>query len=242
MGYTARAVGHGAVAGRLRRHHALAARRAARVEGRRARAHHDRLPEPAACRSSTWRTSSTCRWTSGPPSMLRTLQMAGLAFLFVPIQTRLVRRACRPQKFNQVSGIMNLSRNMGGDIGIAVRDDADRAALADAPDRAVGHTSPASTPTSPRGSRGSPAFPRVGTCVHRRHAPRLATVYRQIDLQATTLAYIDTLNILAIGVPHDPAAPLHAAREARRAARRPGTRALVNRAGARYRDGAWRAW
>ena len=44
--------------------------------------------------------------------------MAGLAFLFVPIQT-VSYAGVPPQKYNQVSGIMNLSRNMGGDIGIA---------------------------------------------------------------------------------------------------------------------------
>jgi len=49
---------------------------------------------------------------------LRCFQAAGLAFLFVPIQT-LSYSGVAPQKNNQVSGIMNLSRNMGGDIGIA---------------------------------------------------------------------------------------------------------------------------
>ena len=49
---------------------------------------------------------------------LRCIQSVGMAFLFVPIQT-LSYSGVPPQKNNQVSGIMNLSRNMGADMGIA---------------------------------------------------------------------------------------------------------------------------
>lgn len=49
---------------------------------------------------------------------LRIYQSIGMAFLFVPINT-LVYVGIPPQKNNAVSGIVNLSRNMGGDIGIA---------------------------------------------------------------------------------------------------------------------------
>ena len=62
----------------------------------------------------------------------RAIQSVGLAFLFVPINT-LVYVGVPPEKNNAVSGIVNLSRNMGGDIGIAARHHADRAPLADAP-------------------------------------------------------------------------------------------------------------
>ena len=49
---------------------------------------------------------------------LRAFQSVGLAFLFVPINT-LIYEGIPPEKNNQVSGIVNLARNMGGDIGIA---------------------------------------------------------------------------------------------------------------------------
>ena len=49
---------------------------------------------------------------------LRVLQSVGMAFLFVPINT-LVYVGMPPEKNNQISGIVNLARNMGGDIGIA---------------------------------------------------------------------------------------------------------------------------
>src|SRR5262249_12553781 len=50
---------------------------------------------------------------------LRVYQSAGMAFMFVPINT-LCYVGIPPEKNNSVSGIINLSRNMGGDIGIAL--------------------------------------------------------------------------------------------------------------------------
>src|SRR6185437_2700338 len=47
---------------------------------------------------------------------LRVIQSIGLPFLFIPINT-LVYAGVPPEKNNAVSGIVNLSRNMGGDIG-----------------------------------------------------------------------------------------------------------------------------
>src|ERR1700742_4590955 len=51
--------------------------------------------------------------------MLRIYQSVGMAFLFVPINT-LVYAGVPLEKHNAVSGIVNLSRNMGGASGIAV--------------------------------------------------------------------------------------------------------------------------
>src|ERR1700677_1821681 len=51
-------------------------------------------------------------------TLLRVYQSVGMAFLFVPINT-LVYAGVPLEKNNSVSGIVNLSRNMGGDIGIA---------------------------------------------------------------------------------------------------------------------------
>ena len=49
---------------------------------------------------------------------LRIYQMAGVAFLFVPIQT-LCYVGIPMEKNNNISGMINLARNMGGSIGIA---------------------------------------------------------------------------------------------------------------------------
>ena len=50
--------------------------------------------------------------------MLRVYQMVGVAFLFVPIQT-MCYVGVPMEKNNNVSGMTNLARNMGGSIGIA---------------------------------------------------------------------------------------------------------------------------
>src|SRR6185312_12600799 len=52
-------------------------------------------------------------------TITRTFQMAGFAFLFVPVNT-LAYAGFPPEKNNAVSGIMNLARNLGGSIGIAM--------------------------------------------------------------------------------------------------------------------------
>ncbi len=70
--------------------------------------------------------------------LMRIYQSAGLAFLFVPINTFRLRRVADGVKNNNSSGIINLFRNMGGDIGILIRDHLHRAPLASAPGHAGG--------------------------------------------------------------------------------------------------------
>ncbi len=50
--------------------------------------------------------------------MMRVYQAIGMGFLFVPIQT-LCYEGVPPEKNNNVSGMTNLSRNLGGSLGIA---------------------------------------------------------------------------------------------------------------------------
>ncbi len=54
----------------------------------------------------------------GYVAMLRVLQAAGLAFLFVPIST-ISFAGVPPGKNNDVSGLTNLARNIGGSVGTA---------------------------------------------------------------------------------------------------------------------------
>ncbi len=55
-------------------------------------------------------------------AMLRVFQAAGLAFLFIPINT-LSYSGIPMQKNNDVSGLTNLARNIGGSMGTAFRRD-----------------------------------------------------------------------------------------------------------------------
>ena len=128
---------------------------------------------------------------------LRAFQAVGLAFLFVPINT-LIYEGVPPEKNNQVSGIVNLARNMGGDIGIAfvttmaarrtqfhqarLTDHTSRydhlfAGMLDAITRSLQHA-------------GVPS----AAAAHR----ALAVLYRQTIMQATTLAYLDVLHAFAL--------------------------------------------
>ncbi|HVY48721.1 MAG TPA: DHA2 family efflux MFS transporter permease subunit [Minicystis sp.] len=128
---------------------------------------------------------------------LRIFQSIGLAFLFVPINT-LVYADVPPEKNNAVSGIVNLSRNMGGDIGIALvttlisrRSQLHQATLAEHATRY--------DPTFVRRLEGiARGLEHAGTAGADASKKALFIVYRQLLQQATTLAYIDTLKILGI--------------------------------------------
>jgi DHA2 family multidrug resistance protein len=55
----------------------------------------------------------------GTAAMLRTYQVAGLAFIFIPSNV-LCYAGIPREKNNQISSMMNFVRNVGGSIGIAV--------------------------------------------------------------------------------------------------------------------------
>jgi DHA2 family multidrug resistance protein len=128
---------------------------------------------------------------------LRCFQSVGMAFLFVPIQT--VSYSGVPvQKYNQVSGIMNLSRNMGGDVGIAFvttliarRSQVHQAALST-------HTTPYDPSFQSRLSAMTQAFQHAGAASVDAAKEATAAMYRQLVLQATQLAYLDALFTLAV--------------------------------------------
>jgi MFS transporter, DHA2 family, multidrug resistance protein len=127
---------------------------------------------------------------------LRAFQSVALAFLFVPINT-LVYAGVPRSKTNAVSGIVNLSRNMGGDVGISL-------ATTFIARRAQEHQSYLGA--SPGAGRYFEAqlAATTSSLVHKgassvdasRHA--LASLYGQLQAQATTLAYLDVLRGFAI--------------------------------------------
>jgi len=129
---------------------------------------------------------------------LRALQSIGMAFLFVPIQT--VSYSDVPvTKYNQVSGIMNLSRNMGGDVGIAFvttfiarRSQAHQAMLA-------AHTTAYDPGYRARVDAMARAFEHTGATSIQSLKDATAAMYRQLVLQSTQLAYLDALFVLGLG-------------------------------------------
>jgi DHA2 family multidrug resistance protein len=128
---------------------------------------------------------------------LRAFQSVGLAFLFVPINT-LIYATVPPQKNNAVSGIVNLARNMGGDVGIAFVTTliARRSQLHQV--RLTSHTSSYDPNLGATLDRLSGAFVRAGSSSVEAAKKAMAVVYRQTLAQATTLAYLDAIRILGI--------------------------------------------
>jgi DHA2 family multidrug resistance protein len=127
---------------------------------------------------------------------LRALQSVGMAFLFVPIQT-IAYAGVPPQKNNQVSGIMNLSRNMGGDIGIAfvttligIRAQAHQANLAS-------HATAYDPAYEVRLHSIAHSLEHVGSTSFEAARQATGAMYRQLVQQATQLAYLDAFATLA---------------------------------------------
>ncbi len=127
--------------------------------------------------------------------LLRMYQAVGLAFLFVPINT-IVYAGIPSEKNNAVSGIVNLSRNMGGDVGIAFvttliarRSQFHQARLAE--DVAPGSAVAARLEGIARG------LVHAGSSSAEAARQAYGAIYRQLVQQAQTLAYLDALYVLA---------------------------------------------
>jgi DHA2 family multidrug resistance protein len=128
---------------------------------------------------------------------LRCIQAVGMAFLFVPIQT-LSYSGVPPQKNNQVSGIMNLSRNMGGDIGIAFvttfiarRSQAHQATLS-------AHTTGYDSQFNAHLAAITAAMEHAGSTSVQAARQATAALYGQLVQQASQLAYLDTLWVIGV--------------------------------------------
>jgi DHA2 family multidrug resistance protein len=128
---------------------------------------------------------------------LRVIQMAGLAFLFVPIQT-VSYSGVQPQKFNQVSGIMNLSRNLGGDIGIAFVTTLITRRAQMHQMNLTAHTTSYDPQYVAKLSAMAHVFENAGAAAADAARQASAAMYRQVLLQSTQLAYLDAL--IALGV------------------------------------------
>ncbi len=129
--------------------------------------------------------------------LLRVYQASGLAFLFVPINT-IVYQGIPPEKNNAVSGIINLARNMGGDIGIAFVTTliARRSQFHQA--RLVAGLDPGNPACRASLSALASAMQRVRRAPRRtRPGAPTAPWRRQLAQQAQTLAYLDVLFLLA---------------------------------------------
>jgi DHA2 family multidrug resistance protein len=129
--------------------------------------------------------------------MIRTFQMLGLAFIFVP-QNVLAYVGVPREKNNQISSMNSFVRNVGGSIGIALISTSISRIAQQRRQTLVGHASP-----------GNPAYDTmVGgltqTLKHQGSSGPDATrqafgmLSGMIDRQATTLAYVEVISMLAV--------------------------------------------
>jgi DHA2 family multidrug resistance protein len=130
--------------------------------------------------------------------LLRVSQSVGLAFLFVPINTLAYVDVPREQS-NSVSGLINLSRNMGGDVGIAIvttllmrRSQMHQVEL-------VRHTSLFDAPFRDRVDSITRALQHSGASASDAAAEAYRSLYRTVLQQAQALAYVDVLFLMACG-------------------------------------------
>ena len=135
----------------------------------------------------------------GTAAMLRTYQVAGLAFIFIPSNV-LCYAGIPREKSNQVASMMNFVRNIGGSIGIAM--------VSTLITRA---TQQRQVYLAANMHNGNPRFRgMVGGMAATLHsqgvsgADALHQVYERLDMmmqqQAAAVAYKDVISILAVAV------------------------------------------
>jgi DHA2 family multidrug resistance protein len=134
-------------------------------------------------------------------AMLRVLQASGLAFLFVPINTIAYTDIPR-EKNNDVSGLTNLARNIGGSVGTSflVTWLARRGQFHQ--DRLASHMDVNSIAMQQRIDnlgRYLLQAPHGPHSLEQAKAIAQGNIYQQLLTQSTMLSYLDVITVLAIG-------------------------------------------
>jgi len=133
----------------------------------------------------------------GEAVKLRIFQAAGIAFLFVPINTMSYFGVARG-KNNQVSGMVNLARNVGGSIGISIVETMlDRRSQKHQSDLAA-HLTTSSPQFQRQISQLTAAMVNMGYSAQDASQRAYHMVYRQVQRQAAALAYNDVIFVFAI--------------------------------------------
>ncbi|MGA7314101.1 MAG: DHA2 family efflux MFS transporter permease subunit [Silvibacterium sp.] len=132
---------------------------------------------------------------------LRIFQAAGIAFLFVPINM-LSYTDVPPQKNNDVSGLTNLARNIGGSVGTSffVTELARRSQFHQS--RLTTHLTDLDMMFRQRVEAIANLLTHVGgrtPSMAQARQMAQASLYRQLATQSTVLAYLDVIFVLAVG-------------------------------------------
>ena len=131
-------------------------------------------------------------------SILRLVQVFGLAFLFVPINMASYV-GMPPEKSNSVAGLVNFMRNIGSSVGtsmvttvIARRSQFHQARLVD-------HVTRGQTGVGAAASALADRLVGSGIQAVRASEKAYALLYQNLIGQATLLAYVDTFVVLSVG-------------------------------------------
>jgi MFS transporter, DHA2 family, multidrug resistance protein len=128
---------------------------------------------------------------------LRMFQSVGLAFLFIPITTASYVGIPR-EKNNEVSGLTNLARNVGGGVGISLAQTLLTRRMQFHQTHLVSHVT-TFDPTLRRMLGGlARALVHQGVATSAATRKAYAAIYGMVLEQAATLAFIDTIYCLAI--------------------------------------------
>jgi DHA2 family multidrug resistance protein len=130
-------------------------------------------------------------------ALFRVFQMTGLAFLFVPIST-ISYVGVPKEEGNQVSGLTNLLRNVGGTLGIATlttmlarREQVHQNIL-------VAHVTPGNAAFSSMLSSMTTRFAHAGGGEVVGASQAYRQIYQTVQAQAAALSYVDVIWIFAI--------------------------------------------
>jgi DHA2 family multidrug resistance protein len=132
-------------------------------------------------------------------TMMRVYQVFGLAFVFIPIST-LSYIGVPINKSNQVSGITNLARNLGGSIGISMLSTFLLRLSQKHQTYLAAHTSASDPAFTDRIAGLTANLTAQGIPPNRATEQAYAIVGRMIGSQAASLAYIDIISAMAIAV------------------------------------------
>ncbi len=144
---------------------------------------------------STQRIDLTISFSSA--SWLRVAQVVGIGFLFVPI-TLAAYIGMPAEKSNAVAGMVNFMRNMGSSVGTSMvttlldrRSEYHQSVL-------VSHTALGNQSFQNLIDGSTRLFIRSGMSPPDAQHRAYASVYQTVQVQASTLAYIDTFMVLAV--------------------------------------------
>jgi MFS transporter, DHA2 family, multidrug resistance protein len=137
--------------------------------------------------------------TFGQLQILRVIQLVGLPFIFVNITT-LNYVGVPPEKHNQVSGLSNFSRNIGGAVGVSILNTFQFRQTQIQRTNMSAHTNHANPFFEQQLSGISSSFRAMGFPSTQASHKALAQMSQTLDQQASVLSYVNAFWILAMSV------------------------------------------